>query len=368
MRRNTVVLAASLLLLSAIAFAVQAPRSVAIGDLSSIEGMRENPLIGYGIVVGLAGTGDRTQTFFTTQSLAGILQRMGVQVPAGSMRVNNVAAVMVTAKLPPFATHGGKMDVTVSSMGDARSLDGGLLLLTPLYGADGKVYAAAQGPLNIGGYSASSGANSKQANHPTVGTIPGGGTIERDLPVEIGASGRVCILLRDASFETAHEVVQTIDARFGAGTAKALDARRVEIKMQDPEQVPERLAEIQALTVPVHIRARIAVNERTGTIVMGSEVQLGAVSILHGNLSIEISKNFSVSQPPPFSAGTTQVTSQESVRAQEAPARLIELKEGATVAQLVEGLQKIGATARDVVAILQAMQAAGALQAELEVF
>jgi flagellar P-ring protein precursor FlgI len=344
-----------------------AHRSVAVRDITTVEGIRDNPLLGYGMVVGLNGTGDRAQTLFTTQTLAGILQRMGVQVPAGSMRVNNVAAVMVTATLPPFAVHGTTLDVTVASIGDARSLDGGMLLLTPLYGADGQVYAAAQGPLTLGGYTASSSGNAKQTNHPTVGKISDGGAIERDLSVDLTGLTTISLLLRDPEFVVAQDVSSAINVKVGSGAARAVDSRRIEVTIPKGATVPELLATIQALEVPARTRARIAINERTGTIVMGSDVQLGAVSILHGNLSIEISKTFSVSQPPALSAGETAVTPDTLVNAHDSPAKLIELKEGATVAQLVDGLQKIGATARDVVAILQAMKLAGALQAELEI-
>jgi flagellar P-ring protein precursor FlgI len=341
------------------------PQTVAIGDITTVEGVRDNPLLGYGMVVGLNGTGDRVQTIFTTQTLAGMLQRMGLQVSPSLMVVKNVAAVMVTATLPPFAVHGSKVDVTVSSMGDAKSLEGGMLLLTPLYGADGKVYAAAQGPLTLGGYSAASGANAKQVNHPTVGRIPEGGIIERDLSIGLVGMTKVSLLLRDPEFLAAEAVASAVNGKIGDAAARAIDARRVEITIPKVLTVPALLAEVDVLEVPVRTPARIVINERTGTVVMGNEVQLGGVSILHGNLSIEISKDFSISQPDRLAAKS--VSSQVEDRAQDAQARLIELKEGATVAQLVEGLQKIGATARDVVAILQAMKAAGALHADLEI-
>ncbi len=340
---------------------------IAVRDITTVEGIRDNPLLGYGMVVGLNGTGDRAQTFFTTQTLAGILQRMGVQVPAGSMRVNNVAAVMVTATLPPFAVHGAKLDVTVSSIGDARSLDGGVLLLTPLYGADGQIYAAAQGALTLGGYTASSGGNAKQINHPTVGRISDGGIIERDVSVPMEGLPTIVLLLRDPEFAVAQDITLAINARLGPAAARTIDGRRLEIAVPHGMTIPQLLANVEVLEVPVRTPARIVINERTGTIVMGREVQLSAVSILHGNLSIEVSRTFAVSQPPPLSGGDTTVTPETSVKAQDTPARLIELKEGATVAQLVDGLQKIGATARDVVAILQAMKAAGALRAQLEI-
>jgi flagellar P-ring protein precursor FlgI len=341
------------------------PQTVAIGDISTVEGIRDNPLLGYGLVVGLNGTGDRVQTIFTTQTLAGMLQRMGLQVSPTLMVVKNVAAVMVTATLPPFAVHGSKLDVAVSSMGDAKSLEGGMLLLTPLYGADGKVYAAAQGPLALGGYSTASGGNAKQINHPTVGRIPGGGIIERDLSIGLEGLTKVSLLLRDPEFVVAEDVASAVNDKIGTGAARVIDARRIEITIPAKLAVPALLAAVEILEVPVRKGARIAVNERTGTVVIGNEVQLGAVSILHGNLSIEIGENFTISSPAALGAQTA--SSEVDVRAQEAQAKSLELREGATVAQLVEGLQKIGATARDVVAILQAMKAAGALHADLEI-
>jgi flagellar P-ring protein precursor FlgI len=342
-------------------------RMIALREITTVEGVRDNPLLGYGIVVGLNGSGDRSQTYFTTQTLSGILQKMGVQIPSTSMRVNNVAAVMVTATLPAFAVHGTKVDVTVASMGDARSLEGGMLLLTGLYGADGQVYAAAQGPLTVGGYTVSTGGNSKQVNHPTTARIPEGAVIERDLSVSLEGLSEVSLLLREPEFLVAQDVAEAINREFGTGRARAFDARRIQIRIPRELNAAELLARIERLEVPVQNRARVAINERTGTIVMGTDVQLSAVSILHGNLSVEISRTFSVSQPAPASEGATTVVPETTVRAQDAPAKLVELKEGATVAQLVDGLQKIGATARDVVAILQAMKAAGALQAEIEI-
>ncbi len=343
------------------------PKMVAIRDITTVEGVRDNPLIGYGMVVGLNGTGDRTQTFFTTQTLAGILQRMGLQVPSGAMRVNNVAAVMVTAALPAFAVHGTRIDVTVASIGDAKSLDGGMLLLTPLYGADGQVYAAAQGPLAIGGYSVSTNGNSKQSNHPTVGRVPEGGVIEKDLSIGLDRLTSISLLLRDPEFSVATSVAAEVNRFLSDSVARAMDARRVVVQVRPNEPVPELLAKIQLLEIPLRERSRIVVNERTGTIVMGAKVQLGAVAVLHGNLSVEITNSIAVSQPPPMSGGTTVQGMDTAIEAHAAPAKLLQLEEGATVAQLVEGLQKIGASARDVVSILQAMKAAGALQAELEI-
>ena len=339
-----------------------------VGDITTVEGVRDNPLIGYGIVVGLNGTGDRRQTIFTTQTLANMLQRMGVQIPADAVRINNAAAVFVTAALPPFAAPGTQLDVTISSIGDAKSLEGGILLLTPLYGPDGQVYAAAQGPLTLGGYSAGTAATSKQVNHPTVGRIPRGGLVERAAVVDLRGLPELLLLLRDPDFAQARDVAAVINRAFDKNVASVLDGRRIQI---DPERaggsVPELLARVEELKVTVHAPSKVVVNERTGTIVMGRDVRLGAVSILHGSLSIVISAEFQVSQPAPFSQGQTAIVAQPSVRASESVARRVELQEGASVNELVNGLQAIGATARDVVAILQAIKAAGALHAELEV-
>lgn len=340
-----------------------------VRDIASIEGVRENPVLGYGMVVGLKGTGDRQQTVFTTQTLANILQHMGVQIPPGTIKVNNVAAAFVTANLPPFASPGTRLDVTVASVGDARSLEGGLLLLTPLYGADGKIYAAAQGPVVIGGYSAGTGGNSKQVNHPTTGRVPAGALVERDSSLNLRQLDRISLLLRDADFSNAQQLSANINQELGTGTAAAVDSRRVDVYLDKigRDNLPALIARIENLEIEVHRPAKVVINERTGTIVMGREVRLGAVSILHGNISIEVSTRFDVSQPSPLSKGSTTVSPETVVKAEESAAKRVELSEGASVEQLVNGLQRIGATSRDVIAILQAIKAAGALEADLEV-
>ncbi len=340
-----------------------------IRDIASVQGVRDNPLLGYGIVVGLNGTGDRQQTMFTIQSLANTLERMGLRIPTGTAQVRNVAAVFVTANLPPFARPGTPVDVTVSSIGDAKSLEGGLLLLTPLYGADGGVYAAAQGPVTLGGYSAGGSGNGKQVNHPTVGIISGGGRVERGITVDLQRQEILSLLLSEPDFSTAEEVAGAINRDFGHEIASAADSRRIDIRTGaiGSPGVSAFLARVENLPVSVRRKARVVINERTGTVVMGKSVRLGAVSILHGNFSIEIATQFNISQPAPLSRGETAVVPQPEVRAAEAPAKRVELNEGASVEQLVNGLQTIGATARDVIAILQAIKAAGALEAELEV-
>lgn len=351
----------------------QETHKVLIRDVASVEGIRDNSLVGYGLVVGLKGTGDKQQTYFTIQTLASILQRMGVEIPPSvlqtTVQVKNVAAVFVTANLPPFSRPGMPLDVIVSSAGDARSLEGGLLLLTPLYAADGQVYAAAQGPLVVGGYAVGSGTNSKSVNHPTVGRIPNGALIERDSALDLNKIGRLSLLLNEASFTTAEEVASVVNQELGVSQAAVIDSRRIEIQKPEPGKgdLPALIARVENLEIRVRRKAKVVVNERTGTVVMGKDVRLGAVSILHGSFSIEVTTTYSASQPNPLAGGQTEVLPDTKVKAIEAPARNVELHEGASVEELVTRLQMIGATARDVVSILQAIKSAGALEADLEV-
>jgi len=345
------------------------PVAVKVRDLTSVEGVRENPLIGYGMVVGLTQTGDSQQTVFTTQTLANIMQRMGAQIPPATAIVKNVAAVFVTASLPAFARPGTQVDVTVSSIGDAKSLEGGVLLLTPLYGADGQVYAAAQGPIAVGGFAAGGAGTTKQMNHPTTGRVPAGGRVERSLAFDFNRLASVSLLLRESDFSTAGEISDAINREFGHAVASARDGGRVEV---DPTatgvtNLTAVLARIENLAVPVHRRARVVLSERTGTIVMGKDVRLGAVSILHGGFSVQIQTEYSVSQPAPLSAGKTEVVANTEVQAKDSPAKRLEIGEGASIDELVGGLHNMGATARDVISILQAIKAAGALDADLEV-
>jgi len=347
----------------------QAPqREARVKDIASIEGIRDNQLVGYGIVVGLQGTGDSQQTTFPTQTLAATLLRMGVSVPAASIRVQNLAAVFVEATLPPFAQPGTKLDVTVSSAGDARSLEGGLLLMTPLYGADGKIYAQGQGPLVVGGYSVSVNGNTKQYNHPNTARVPYGAIVERGVPLDLEGRNKFSLLLNDADFRTAEAVSQAINRELGRQAAHALDSRQIDLSVMQGEDIPELLAQVESVEVPVFPRAKVVVNERTGTVVIGGTVVLQPVSILHGGLAINVVSQFEVSQPNAFSSGgTSQVVQQTSITARDKPVNRIELKQGATVDDLVRSLQTIGASARDVISILQAMKSAGALEAEIEV-
>ncbi len=342
-------------------------RRARVKDIASIEGIRDNQLVGYGLVVGLQGSGDSQQTTFPTQTLAAMLLRMGVSVPANAIRVQNLAAVFVSATLPPFARPGTKLDITASSAGDARSLEGGLLLMTPLYGTDGKIYAQAQGPLVVGGYSVTVNGNSKQFNHPTVGRIPFGATVERGVPLELAGRDTFSILLNEADFKSAGAMAEAINLELGRTTARAFDSRRVDLAVRPGEDVPQLLARVEAVEVPVFPRAKVIVNERTGTVVIGGTVVLQPVSILHGGLAVNVVTEFAVSQPAPFSGGATQTTPVTKLTAQDKPVSRIELKQGATVDDLVRSLQTIGASARDVISILQAMKSAGALEAEIEV-
>lgn len=346
------------------------PPKVRIGDITSVAGVRDNYIMGYGLVVGLAGTGDGQQDLFPVQTLINMLQKMGVQAPARSVITRNVAAVFVTASLPPFAVPGARIDVNVASAGDARSLQGGQLLMTPLYGPDGQVYAVAQGSVVLGGYTAGSAGNVVTVNHPTAGRVPNGGLIERGLSVNLSQFKNLSLLLHDADFLTAENVAGAINQTFGEPIAVAVNSRRIQIQMPagGVGAVPRLLARLEAIPVVVHDKARVVLDERTGTVVMGGNVNLGACSIFHGNLAIQISTQYQVSQPTPFSnSGNTVVVPQTTVRAQEQNARQIQLHQGATVQDLVNGLQGIGSTARDIIAIVQAMKADGCLQAGLKV-
>ncbi len=344
-------------------------REALIKDVTSIAGIRDNQLIGYGIVVGLQNTGDSQMTYFPLQTLLSTLQRLGIVVPypLTTIMVKNMAAVFVEATLPPFAQPGAKIDVTVGSTGDARSLTGGVLLLTPLYGPDGQIYAESQGPLVVGGYSVSANGNTKQLNFPDAARIPNGAIVERPVPMTLVGMRALTIELHEADFETAIGMADTINTALGRNAARAIDSRQVHLDVAPGEDVPRLLARVQSLPVHIYPLARVVVNERTGTVVIGGNVRLLPVSILHGGLAIDVVTEFQVSQPNAFGAGTTEVVPQSQVQATNQPVNRIQLKEGATVDDLVRNLQNIGATATDVISILQAMKQAGALEADLVV-
>jgi len=350
-------------------FGSDADRKVLIRDVTQIQGVRDNQLVGYGLVVGLSRTGDTQQTFFTVQTLANTLQRMGVQIAPGVVVVKNVAAVFVTASLPAFSRPGMKLDVTVSSVGDAKSIEGGVLLLTALRAANGEVYAEAQGPLVIGGYSEGASGNIKSVNHPTVGRISEGGIVERDAAVDLSRFRIVSLLLLNSDFTAARDIADAINSEFGKPIATALDSRRIDVNVADSgaPSVPILISRVQNLSISFHSPAKVVVNERTGTIVMGGDVKLSPVSVIHGSLTIDVQTSHVVVQPPPFSNGKPETVTETKLTVNDAPAQSIQLEEGANVDELIKGLHAIGATSHDIISILQAIKAAGGLQADLEV-
>ena len=351
---------------------VPATAGTRLKDLAAIEGVRENQLVGYGIVVGLNGTGDKRQTVFSAQTLTNVLQRMGVAVNPASILVRNTAAVMVTALLPPFAQPGTKIDISVAAVGDAANLQGGLLILTPLRAANGQVYAVAQGSVITGGFVAGRGGNNQTVNHPTAGRVPSGAIVEQSPPtVEPGSVLR--LQLHDADFTTAARIVQAVNKSLGSAgplaSAKNSGLVEVQIPADYRNRSVEFIAQVESIQVNPDVPARIVINEKTGTVVLGSDVRISPVSILHGNLTVEVQTSYAVSQPAPFSGAGAQtvVVPQVGVGVKEDKARDVVLKEGASVDELVRALIAIGSTPRDIIAILQNLKAAGALNAEIEV-
>ncbi len=343
---------------------------VRVKDMARVQGVRDNELFGYGLIIGLNGTGDSTQTVFTVQSVVNMLQRLGVNVPRSQITVKNVAAVAVTAKLPPFAKPGTTVDVQVSSMGDATTLQGGVLMMTPLQAADGKVYAVAQGAVSIGGFVASGGAagNSVTKNHPTAGRIPNGAIIEREVPMAVIENQTLAMLLNNPDFTTAGRLADVVNAAFNEARARAEDAATVRVAVRPGEELVPLIARLESLRVAVDQVAKVVINERTGTIIMGSEVRLSTVAIAHGNLSVQIKTDYNASQPAPFAnRGRTVVTPQTDVGVKEDRNRLTVIPEGASIGDLVQGLNALGVTSRDLISILQAIKQAGGLQAELEI-
>lgn len=340
-------------------------------ELVSIEGVRDNQLIGYGLVVGLNSTGDHQTTYFSAQSLANMLQQMGVSVNPGLLLVKDTAAVMVTATLPPFAQPGMHIDATASAIGDAQNLQGGTLLLTSLKGVDGQVYALAQGSVVTGGFGAGRAGNTEVVNHPTVGRIPNGGNVERAAP-SITPKGTIRLQLREPDFTTALRISRVINTHF-PNTTKPLAVPEtsatigITIPTDYSTRMVEFMADLEDLQVQTDRPARVVVNERTGTIVMGKEVRVSPVAIMHGKLTVEIQTTPEVSQPNAFSQGQTVVVPQTNVNAKEEKSKSLVLQQGATVEELVHALGAIGSTPRDVIAILESLRAAGALEADLQV-
>jgi flagellar P-ring protein precursor FlgI len=341
-----------------------------IKDIASFEGVRDNQLVGYGLVVGLNGSGDRSQTFFSTQTLANMLLRSGVTINPQQVRVKNIAAVMVTATLPPFIRQGSRIDVTVSSIGDAQNIQGGVLIMTPLLATNNQVYVTAQGEVTLGGFSAGGTANRVQTNHPTVGRIPNGGLVEKDVAVDFSGKAQLNLVLKQNDFTTVSRAVRAINQSSGSNVASAIDGRTIAIKVPSDygSHIIDFMSMVENATMDIDMPAKVVLNERTGTIVMGKDVRISEVSIIHGSLSLQVGTLFNVSQPAPFSqGGQTTVVPDKSISVQEEKGRTVTLREGASVEEVVRALNAVGAGPRDVISILQAIKAQGALQAELEI-
>ncbi len=369
-RQGWLLCAALLMMTAAQAQQPTESQAVRIKEIAEIEGVRGNPLLGYGLVIGLNRTGDRVQqNLYARQTLQNLLERMGVSTPADQLKPENIATVLVTATLPPFVRQGSKIDVTVSSIGDARSLQGGMLVLTSLKGVDGRIYALAQGAVSIGGIAAGEQGNSVDINHPTVGRVPNGALVERAVEAELAANNRMTLVLKQDDFTTASRLNKTINQAFGSGTAHALDGRNIEVRI--PEKFADDrvgfIAELEALKVQTDAIAKVIINERTGTIVMGANVRLSSVAISQGGITVRIGTEYDVSQPSVLSkTGETTVVPRTTVDVKEKKVESIVLPEGATIEEVVRGLRAVGASARDIISILQAIKSAGALAAELE--
>ena len=368
--RTAIMLCMKLCLLASLVIALPS-MAERLKDLASIQGVRDNPLIGYGLMVGLDGSGDQTmQTPFTTQSLNNMLGQLGITVPAGTnMQLKNVAAVMVTATLPSFARPGQSIDITVSSLGNAKSLRGGTLLMTPLKGADGQVYALAQGNMVVGGAGASANGSKVQINQLSSGRIPAGAIVERGVDSPLGGDGTLMLELNTSDFGTAQMAMDAINRSFGPGTATALDARVIQVTAPArPEERVGFLARIQNLDVsPAQAVAKVVINARTGSVVMNQNVRLNDCAVAHGNLSVVINTEPVVSQPNPLSGGATVAAQKSQIEISVAGSALQVVRGGASLADVIKGLNTLGANPQDLVSILQAMKAAGALRAELEI-
>jgi flagellar P-ring protein precursor FlgI len=344
--------------------------AVRIKDIADIKGVRQNQLVGYGLIVGLEGTGDGKKSVFTTRAVANMLEKMGMPVSPDEIKTKNIASVMATAVLPPFARAGSRIDVIVSSIGDAKNLQGGTLVLTPLKGVDGRVYAVAQGSISTGGFAAGGNAASVQKNFLTVGRIPAGAVIEREIPYDFSRKGSLTLMLRHPDFTTATRVAEAINSRFTGSTAHAADPGTVHVEVADgyAGDIVRFTTIVESLEVRPDVAARVVINERTGTVVMGQDVRISTVAVAHGNLSIQITEGAQVSQPGPFARrGETAVVPETDVAVEEGNNRLMLMNAGATIGEVVRALNALGVTPRDLIAILQAIKAAGALQAQLEI-
>ena len=369
MRKTSILLLLLALVLSAVPGIASADSAVTrIKDISKVQGVRSNQLMGYGLVVGLDGTGDGSSSGETVQSIANMLTTYGITVSSSSIKLKNVAAVMVTATLPPFVREGDTLDVTVSSIGDAKSLRGGTLLQTPLRAGNGEVYVVAQGGVSTGGFTAASGGSSVSKAFPTVGIAVNGGIVERAVEDDIGANGRLSLSLSRADFTTASRVAGAINAQYG-NIAQAANPGRVDIAIPSYYRgnVVGFVASIEDLPIRPDNMARVVLNERTGTIIMGGDISVDAVAITQGGLTIRIQSNTDVSQPGPFSYGNTVVTEDPDVAVTDAKGSTIVLPATTNVSDIVGALNTVGASPRDTISILQAMKAAGALHAELDI-
>lgn len=337
-------------------------------DMASVKGVRANQVIGYGLVVGLQGTGDKAGTQFTTQSLRSLLAKMGIALDPDSIRIANVAAVMVTASLPPFARAGGKLDCVVSSVGDASSLEGGTLLMTPLLGNDGQIYAIAQGAISVGGFSVEGGGASVSQNHPTVGTLVGGALIEREVAYSLEGKRQFEIALHEPDFTTAERTAKRINDVFGSNVAAARDSGTLDLSVPESYggNVVSFLARVEALDVIPDGPARIILNERTGTIVMGDAVRVATVAVSHGNLTVIVNRTNQVSQPGPLSGGETARVQNTEIEAFEDKSNLSVIEGTVTIGELVRALNAMGTTPTDLISIIQAIKASGALAADVE--
>lgn len=339
-------------------------------DIAEIEGVRGNQLVGYGLVVGLKGTGDKKGTTFTSQGIANMLERLGIRVDPKELSLANVAAVAATATLPAFSRPGEKIDVTLSSIGDASTLQGGILVMTPLRAADGKVYAVAQGAVSIGGFVIEGAqGDTAQKNHPTVGQVPMGATIEKSIPFDLFGSGQIRIMLRESDFITITRLQDAVNQFIGKESAKAIDSRSIILPLDyNPVQSPIQLiAQLEEITVEPDVPARVVVNERTGTIIMGENVRVSTVALAHGNLNVTIKSETQVSQPNAVSQGRTAIVQNQDVSVGEENGQLRVVNKAVNIGDVVKGLNSLGATPRDLIAIFQALKKAGALQAELVV-
>ena len=369
---RTIAALAVILAVLASPVAAQTPAPIAVSrlkDVTSLQGATTLPLIGYGLVVGLNKTGDRRQTVFSAQTLANMLERFGVAVSPGGIKIENVAAVMVTSEIGPYAQSGTRLDVTASSIGDARSLQGGTLLPTPLRGPDGSIVALAQGPLSLGGFSAGGGGNSVSVNHLTVGRVPGGGMVQVARQTAMAPADELRLALRDPDFVSAGRIARAINIELGADRAHVSDAGSVIVRVpaEYRASVPDLVARLEPLPIAIDTLARVVINERTGTVVLGGDVRIGPAAVAHGNLSVRIATQYNVSQPEAFSAGQTAVTPQTQVNVDQETRQLVALEEGTTLADVVRALNTLGVTPRDIIAIMQALKAAGALRAEVVV-